>query len=96
MEDERGPGLEFLFVFCVRQSSVRGCRFSFVFVYFVIKVLDVRRFPPPSSRTYQLHYKLHVYTVYIYSIYTILQKVLGHSILMNRFDYFSYFQEYKS
>ncbi len=23
---------------CVRQSSVRGCRFSFVFVYFIIKV----------------------------------------------------------
>ncbi len=26
------PGL--YFVFCVRQSSVRGCRFTFVFVYF--------------------------------------------------------------
>ncbi len=38
VEKERGPGLEFLFVFCVRQSSVRGCRFSFVFVYFVIKM----------------------------------------------------------
>ncbi len=25
-------------MFCVRQSSVRGCRFSFVFVYFVIKM----------------------------------------------------------
>ncbi len=43
-------------MFCVRQSSVRGCRFSFVFVYFVIKVLNVRRFPPPSSHIYQLHY----------------------------------------
>ncbi len=43
-------------MFCVRQSSVRGCRFSFVFVYFVIKVLNVRRFPPPSSRIYQPHY----------------------------------------
>ncbi len=37
MEDERGPGLECKFVFCVRQSSVRGCRFSFVFVYLIIK-----------------------------------------------------------
>ncbi len=36
-------------MFCVRQSSVRGCRFSFVFVYFIIKLLNVRRFPPPSS-----------------------------------------------
>ncbi len=38
------------------QSFVRGCRFSFVFVYFIIKVLNVRRFPPPSSRIYELHY----------------------------------------
>ncbi len=40
----------------MRQSSVRGCRFWFVFVYFIIKVLNVRRFPPPSSRIYQLRY----------------------------------------
>ncbi len=38
VEDERGPGLEFYFVFCVRQSSVRGCRFSFVFLYLIIKM----------------------------------------------------------
>ncbi len=57
LEDERGPGLAFYFMFCVWQSSVRGCRFSVMFVYFVIKMcLNVRRFPPPSSRTYQLHY----------------------------------------
>ncbi len=29
-------------------------------------------------------------------IYTILPKVLGHPLLMNRFDYFSNFYEYKS
>ncbi len=28
--------------------------------------------------------------------YTILPKVLGHPLLMNRFDYFSNFYEYKS
>ncbi len=28
--------------------------------------------------------------------YTILPKVLGHPLLMNRFDYFSNFHEYKS
>ncbi len=28
--------------------------------------------------------------------YTILPKVLGHPLLMNRFDYFSHFHEYKS
>ncbi len=30
------------------------------------------------------------------SRYTILPKVLGHPLLMNRFDYFSNFYEYKS
>ncbi len=50
------PG--FYFMFCVWQSSVRGCRVSFVFVYFIKMCLNVRRFPPPSSRTYQLHYTL--------------------------------------
>ncbi len=49
-------------MFCVRQSSVRGCRFSFVFVYFVIKkLLNVRRFPPPSSRIYQLSYNYNLF-----------------------------------
>ncbi len=37
MEDERGPGLDFT-LFCVRQSSARGCRFSVMFGYFVIKM----------------------------------------------------------
>ncbi len=45
MEDERGPGLDFRLCF-VRQSSVRGCRFSFVFVYFIIKVITCS----PGSR----------------------------------------------
>ncbi len=51
------PG--FYFMFCVRQSSARGCRFSVMFVYFVIKMwLNVRRFPPPSSRIYELRYSI--------------------------------------
>ncbi len=29
------------FLVCVRQSSVRGCRFSFVFVYFIIKMCEM-------------------------------------------------------
>ncbi len=35
------PG--FYFVFCVRQSSVRGCHFSFVFVDFIIKVFECKK-----------------------------------------------------
>ncbi len=38
---------------------------------------------------------IYIY-IYIHYIYTILPKVLGHPLLMNRFDYFSNFQEYKS
>ncbi len=44
------PGV--LFVFCVRQLSVRGCRFSFVFVclFLLLKSLNV------SSCIYELFY----------------------------------------
>ncbi len=45
VEDERGPGL----------LSVRGCRFSFVFIL-LLKSVNVRRFLPPSSRIYELCY----------------------------------------
>ncbi len=65
MEDERGTGLDFYFMFCVRQSSVRGCRFYFVFVYFIIKVLNVRRFPPPSSRSTNCVTYIYIY-IYIF------------------------------
>ncbi len=55
VEDERTrPGL--YFVFCVWQSSVRGCRFTFVFIL-LLKCLNVRRFPPLSSPIYELCYK---------------------------------------
>ncbi len=39
------PG--FYFMFCVRQSSARGCRFSVMFVYFIIKVVECS--PVPAS-----------------------------------------------
>ncbi len=35
VEDERGPGLDFNLCFVCRQSSVRGCRFTFVFICFI-------------------------------------------------------------
>ncbi len=44
VQDEREPGLDFYFVFHVRQSSARGCRFSFVFIL-LLKCLNVRRLP---------------------------------------------------
>ncbi len=39
--------------------------------------------------------KVFDFDIYIY-IYSILPKVLGRPLLMNRFDYFSNFYEYKS
>ncbi len=47
MEDERGPGLEFLFVFCVRQSSVRGCRFHLCLFILLLKCVECS--PVPAS-----------------------------------------------
>ncbi len=48
-QERTRPGL--YFVFCVWQSSVRGCRFTFVFVYFIIKLYKCSPFPPPSRST---------------------------------------------
>ncbi len=39
---------------------------------------------------------IYIYITPLQYIYTILPKVLGHPLLMNRFDYFSHFHEYKS
>ncbi len=44
-------------MFCVRQSSVRGCRFSFVFVYLIIKVSECS--PVPASFFPYLSTSLH-------------------------------------
>ncbi len=49
------PGL--WFVFCVRQSSVRGCRFSVMFVYLIIKVSECS--PIPASFFPYLRTVLH-------------------------------------
>ncbi len=45
-----------LFVFCVRQSSMRGCRFTFVFGYFVIKVFKCLPVPASFFPIYKLCY----------------------------------------
>ncbi len=45
VEDERGPGLDFIFVFCVVLDFLRSCRFYFVFVYFVIIVFECSLVP---------------------------------------------------
>ncbi len=59
MEDERGPGLDFSLCF-VRQSSVRAAAFHLCLFILLLKSLNVRRFPPPSSRIYQRHYNVIV------------------------------------
>ncbi len=43
-------------MFYVRQSSVRGCRFYFVFVYFIIKVFKCLLVPAASFPIYELCY----------------------------------------
>ncbi len=58
VQDERGPGLEFCCVFIyvlMRQSSVRGWRLRSLCVclFWLLNGLNVRQFPPPSSRNYE-------------------------------------------
>ncbi len=56
MEDERGPGLDFSLCF-VRGSRPWGAAaFHLSLFILLLKCLNVRRFPPPSSRIYELHY----------------------------------------
>ncbi len=57
LEDERGPGPGFYFMFCVWQSSVRGCRVSFVFVYFIKMCFKCS--PVPASFFPYLSTSLH-------------------------------------
>ncbi len=57
---------------------------SLFYLYFLTGVFVVSFIP-----------SLNVMCLYIY-IYTILPKVSGRPLLMNRFDYFSNFYEYKS
>ncbi len=45
-------------MFCVRQPSARGCRFTFVFVYFVIKVFKSSPVPASSFPIYELCYRV--------------------------------------
>ncbi len=50
VEDERGPGLDFICVLCaavVREGLPRYC----VCLFVLLNSLNVRRFPPPSSRS---------------------------------------------
>ncbi len=51
------PG--FYFVFCVRGSRPWGAAaFHLSLFILLLKLLNVRRFPPPSSRIYQLRYNV--------------------------------------
>ncbi len=53
--------------------------------------------PPPKKTGRQADRILNMVKKFIFLVtYTILPKVLGQSRLMNRFDYFSNLQKYKS
>ncbi len=72
------PG--FYFVFCVRGSRPRGAAaFHLSLFILLLKLLNVRRFPPPSSRTYQLHYSgisnSHSLNLILSSLSLFLQRV---------------------
>ncbi len=54
------PG--FYFMFCVRQSSARGCRFSVMFVYLVIKMFKCS--PVPASFFPYISTALHYHSLH--------------------------------
>ncbi len=56
MEDERGPGLDFTLCFVCGSRPRGAAAFLLCLVILLLKCLNVRRFPPPSSRTYLLRY----------------------------------------
>ncbi len=56
MEDERGPGLDFTLCFVCGSRPRGAAAFLLCLVILLLKCLNVRRFPPPSSRIYELRY----------------------------------------
>ncbi len=56
LEDERGPGLDFTLCFVCGSRPRGAAAFLLCLVILLLKCLNVRRFPPPSSRIYQLRY----------------------------------------
>ncbi len=70
MEDERGPGLDFSLCFVCGSRPWGAAALLLCLFIFIKLVLNVRRFPPPSSRStnfvtvnisseiFQLYYKI--------------------------------------
>ncbi len=58
MEDERGPGLDFTLCFVCGSRPRGAAAFLLCLVILLLKCLNVRRFPPPSSRIYELRYSM--------------------------------------
>ncbi len=56
VEDERGPGLDFSLCFVCGSRPWGAAAFQLCLFILLLKLLNVRRFPPPSSRIYQLRY----------------------------------------
>ncbi len=56
MEDERGPGLDFTLCFVCGSRPRGAAAFLLCLFILLLKCLNVRRFPPPSSRIYELRY----------------------------------------
>ncbi len=56
VEDERGPGLDFSLCFVCGSRPWGAAAFHLCLFILLLKSLNVRRFPPPSSHTYELCY----------------------------------------
>ncbi len=56
MEDEGGPGLYFSLCIVCGSRPWGAAAFHLCLFILLLKLLNVRRFPPPPSRVYQLRY----------------------------------------
>ncbi len=74
MEDERGPGLDFTLCFVCGSRPRGAAAFLLCLVILLLKCLNVHRFPPPSSRIYELHYSYFLWKVMHYVTFELLFK----------------------
>ncbi len=70
--------------------------YIYTFFFHLLKEKSCPNLPGPTWKMYCPHLLNNERTMINSYIYNILPKVLGRPLLMNRFDYFSNFYEYKS
>ncbi len=100
MEDERGPGLDFTLCFVCGSRPRGAAAFLLCLFILLLKCLNVRRFPPPSSRIYELRYsdflksqKIKIPGFVVQGHILLLQKFEVHSKVWDEYDFKCFFKK---